>query len=161
MSAPEIPSLRRRPIPGMSANPTPPPDSTLEQPDAAGTPTPGEPQAHPVAQDSTDSQVSDQGPERSAQGRRSGAQASGARQQRRPASDYAATRLVNFRLPVDLHDRFKRLVREAEQQHPRLRNPSLTELIIAVLEEGPGTADEVAEAIWRKRAAEHGGELSR
>jgi hypothetical protein len=36
---------------------------------------------------------------------------------------------------------------------------SLTEVIIGLLEEGPGTADEVAELIWRKRAAEHGGEL--
>jgi hypothetical protein len=63
--------------------------------------------------------------------------------------------LVNFRIPVDLHDRYRQLVREAEQQHPRLRHPSLTELVIALLEEGPGTADEVADLIRRKRAAEH------
>ena len=75
--------------------------------------------------------------------------------ERRPAADYASTRLVNFRIPVDLHDRFRGLVREAELDHPRLRRPSLTELVIALLEEGPQTADEVAELIRRKRAAEH------
>jgi hypothetical protein len=78
--------------------------------------------------------------------------------ERRPAADYASTRLVNFRIPVDLHDRFRGLVREAELNHPRLRRPSLTELVIALLEEGPQTADEVAELIRRKRAAEHGAE---
>jgi hypothetical protein len=77
---------------------------------------------------------------------------------RRPAADYATTRLVNFRLPADLHDRYKQLVREAEEGHPRLRHPSLTELLIALLEEGPSSADEVAELIRRKRAAEHGAE---
>ena len=75
--------------------------------------------------------------------------------ERRPAADYASTRLVNFRVPVDLHDRFRGLVREVEVGHPRLRRPSLTELVIALLEEGPQTADEVAELIRRKRAAEH------
>jgi hypothetical protein len=68
---------------------------------------------------------------------------------------------VNFRIPVDLHDRYRQLVREAEQQHPRLRRPSLTELVIALLEEGPGTADEAAELIRRKRAGEHAAELGR
>jgi hypothetical protein len=62
---------------------------------------------------------------------------------------------VNFRIPVDLHDRFRGLVREAEARHPRLRRPSLTELVIALLEEGPQSGDEVAELIRRKRAAEH------
>jgi hypothetical protein len=62
---------------------------------------------------------------------------------------------VNFRIPVDLHDRYRQLVREAEQRHPRLRHPSLTELVIALLEEGPGTADEVAKLIRRKRVGEH------
>jgi hypothetical protein len=76
--------------------------------------------------------------------------------ERRPATDYASTRLVNFRLPVDLHDRYKQLVRDTEDRHPRLRHPSLTELLIALLEEGPQTADEVAELIRRKRASEHG-----
>ena len=75
--------------------------------------------------------------------------------ERRPAADYASTRLVNFRIPVDLHERFRGLVREVEVGHPRLRWPSLTELVIALLEEGPQTADEVAELIRRKRAAEH------
>jgi hypothetical protein len=72
------------------------------------------------------------------------------------AADYGATRLVNFRLPVDLHDRFRALVREAEERHPRLRKPSLTEILIALLEEAPQTADEVADLIRRKRLAEHG-----
>jgi hypothetical protein len=76
-----------------------------------------------------------------------------ARPARRPAADYATTRLVNFRIPVDLHDRFRGLVRETEIRHRRLRKPSLTELVIALLEEGPQTADEVAEMIRRKRAA--------
>jgi hypothetical protein len=84
--------------------------------------------------------------------------ATGGPPERRPAADYASTRLVNFRIPVDLHDRFRGLVREAEINHPRLRRPSLTELVIALLEEGPQTAGEVAELIRRKRAAEHGAE---
>lgn len=75
--------------------------------------------------------------------------------ERRPATDYSSTRLVNFRIPADLHDRFRALVREAEDRHPRLRKQSLTELVIALLEEGPQTADEVAELIRRKRLAEH------
>lgn len=48
---------------------------------------------------------------------------------------------------------------EAERRHPQLRRPTLTELMIALLEEGPSTADEVAELIRRKRIAEHGLEL--
>jgi hypothetical protein len=75
--------------------------------------------------------------------------------EQRRAVDYASTRLVNFRIPVDLHDRFRALVREAEDRHPRLRKQSLTELVIALLEEGPQTADEVADLIRRKRLAEH------
>lgn len=65
--------------------------------------------------------------------------------------------MVNFRIPVDLHDRYRQLVRDAEQQHPRPRHPILTQLVIALLEEGPQTASEVAELIRRKRAAEHAG----
>jgi hypothetical protein len=79
----------------------------------------------------------------------------GRRSERRRARDYATTRLVNFRIPVDLHDRFKLVLREVEDQHPRLRHPNLTELLIGLLEEGPQTADEVAGVIRRKRAAEH------
>ena len=76
------------------------------------------------------------------------------------AQDYAATRLVNFRIPVDLHDRFKRILRDVEDKHPRLRKPNLTELLIGLLEEGPQTADGVAGVIRRKRAAEHSEEDS-
>lgn len=72
-----------------------------------------------------------------------------------PSADYSATRLANFRLPVDLHDRYRQLVRDVELRHPRLRRPNLTEVIIALLEEGPSTVDEVAELIRRKRAHEH------
>jgi len=75
---------------------------------------------------------------------------------RAPAADYANTRMVNFRLPVELHDRFRAMLREVEQQHPRLRRPSFTELMIGLLEEGPQTVDEVAAVIRRKRADEHG-----
>ena len=71
------------------------------------------------------------------------------------SADYSVTRLVNFRLPVDLHDRFRALVAQAEERHPRLRKASLTELVIALLEEGPQTPDEAAELIRRKRLAEH------
>jgi hypothetical protein len=74
----------------------------------------------------------------------------------RRSRDYSATRLTNVRLPVDLHDRFRALVHEVGERHPRLRKASLTELIVALLEEGPQTADEVAEMIRRKRLAEHG-----
>lgn len=84
----------------------------------------------------------------------SAAAGSGGRDQHR-AADYASTRLVNFRIPVDLHDRFRALIREVEDEHSRLRRPSLTELVIALMEEGPQTPDEVAELIRRKRAAEH------
>jgi hypothetical protein len=81
--------------------------------------------------------------------------AAGRPPERRPAADYASTRLVNFRIPVDLQERFRGLLREVEVRHPRLRRPNLTELVIALLEEGPQTADEVAELIRRKRADEH------
>ena len=151
-----MPSVRRRPIPGMASQPSTPPSPSPA-------PAPGEAH-HPVdddwpvseAQASTTArtEASDVAPVRS-DGRRR------VREpviERRPAADYASTRLVNFRIPVDLHDRFRGLVREAELNHPRLRRPSLTELMIALLEEGPQTADEVAELIRRKRAAEHGAE---
>jgi hypothetical protein len=75
---------------------------------------------------------------------------------RRPSRDYASTRLVNFRIPVDLHDRYKRLLLEVELTHLRLRHPSLTEVLIGMLEEGPDTAADIAAVIRRKRASEHG-----
>jgi hypothetical protein len=145
-----MPSARRRPIPGMASPPIP------DAPPAAGA----------VAEATAGAQEE---PEVRARRRRSraprrstskpAAQRAGAGEkrtsERRPAADYASTRLVNFRIPVDLHDRFRALVREAEDRHPRLRKQSLTELLIALLEEGPETADEVAELIRRKRLAEH------
>jgi hypothetical protein len=132
---PQMPPARRRPIPGMASSNRP----SADAPPAAAGP-PRRPTSDPASA--------------RAPAPLDGAGAAG----RRPALDYAATRLVNFRLPVDLHDRFKRLVREAEARYPRLRRPSLTEVLIALLEEGPADADEIAELIRRKRAAEHGAE---
>ena len=142
-----MPSVRRRPIPGMTSadelapvarsdhasgdSPVPGDDSAVKAPEV---PAPG-PRRRPGAPSATSSAE----PPR-----------------RRPSTDYASTRLVNFRIPVDLHDRYKRLVREAEQKHLRLRHPSLTELMIGLLEEGPDTADQAAAVIRRKRASEHG-----
>jgi hypothetical protein len=80
---------------------------------------------------------------------------------RHPVEDYSATHLTNFRLPIDLHARYGRLLAEAQEQHPRLRKMSLTEVVIALLAEGPQTADEVAELVRRKRADEHGQETQR
>lgn len=157
-----MPPARRRPIPGMtSAHPaTPPPELVVE-----GSPEPSG-RAASNAAGSLDGGVAppaaaarrprsrsrEQGSP-SAEG--TGAAQAGGSLRRRPAADYAATRLVNFRIPVDLHDRFRQLVRDTEHAHPRLRHPSLTELVIALLEEGPETVDEVAELIRRKRASEH------
>lgn len=59
--------------------------------------------------------------------REAGKTAESGPRERRPAADYATTRLVNFRIPVDLHDRYRQLVRDAEQCRPRLRHPSPTE----------------------------------
>ncbi len=138
----EIGSLRRRPMPGMASQAivaTPEPAAANPEPE----PTElggvvrqrvSSPQAAPATVGRTrDRNVSIQ----------------------RRSLDYSATRLVNFRLPVDLHDRFRALVREAEERHPRLRKASLTEVVIALLEEAPQTADDVAELIRRKRLAEH------
>ena len=148
-----MPSVRRRPIPGMASQPITSPSPT---------PAPGKADQH-VDDDARASEAeasttalaegNDVAPVR-ADGRRRTAREPVI--ERRPAADYASTRLVNFRIPVDLHDRFRGLVHEVELSHPRLRRPSLTELIIALLEEGPGTAAEVAELIRRKRAGEHG-----
>ena len=150
-----MPSVRRRPIPGMASQP-------ITSPSPA--PAPGKADQH-ADDDALVSEVeastraliegNDVAPVRS-DGRRRAAREPVI--ERRRAADYASTRLVNFRIPVDLHDRFRGLVREAQLNHPRLRRPSLTELVIALLEEGPQTADEVAELIRRKRAAEHGAE---
>ena len=68
-----------------------------------------------------------------------------------PARDYSSTRLVNMRLPVDLHERHKDLLREVERRFPRLRNPSLTEYVIGLLEESEPTPDGMAAVIRRKR----------
>jgi hypothetical protein len=158
MSEPQpMPSARRRPIPGMASQPIAPPAP-------APTAAPVEADHHvdddaraPEAKASTTALTeANEAPPVRADGRRITAREPVV--ERRPAADYASTRLVNFRIPVDLHDRFRGLVREAEINRPRLRRPSLTELVIALLEEGPQTADEVAELIRRKRAAEHGAE---
>jgi hypothetical protein len=131
MTAPEpMPTARRRPIPGTTrhtqTNPAAPPSDAHD----GGSENSRE-ELHDLPA-STDGVVS-----------------------RRPASDYGATRLVNFRLPVDLHDRYRQLVQDTERAHPRLRRPSLTELVIALLEEGPQNTDEIARLIRRKRTAEH------
>jgi hypothetical protein len=166
-----MPSARRRPIPGMisapaAASPRPPETPS----DRVGEPAPGADELAPVASSgrpSGDSPAPDDGsavnaPEVAATTPRrrpvASSTSSAASAGRRPSRDYASTRLVNFRIPVDLHDRYKRLVREVERTHPRLRHPSLTELLIGLLEEGPDTADEVAAVIRRKRASEHGSE---
>ena len=162
MSAPEpMPSVRRRPIPGMTSQPATAAPSPPPHPETTVTP---EPTANGRQAAKREETHEPSGPNaRSGDGRRkrlvSPPATPDAGPGRRPAADYAATRLANFRIPVDLHDRYRDLVRDAERHHPRLRRASLTEVIIALLEEGPGTADEVAELIWRKRAAEHGGEL--
>jgi hypothetical protein len=153
---PQMPPVRRRPVPGMSALAAPPPPN-------------------PTAEDDpTDTEQTMEAPVRSTRARSSsqfeGAATSltdtadphrpGTVLRGRRAADYATTRLVNFRIPVDLHDRYRQLVRDAEQRHPRLRHPSLTELVIALLEEGPESAEQVAALIRRKRAAEHAEEVS-
>ncbi len=135
----EMPPARRRPIPGMASSA----ETTVLDAE------------RPTSSPATNAKPRP-GRSRGTQRRSPALGAEGEAAGRRPAVDYAATRLVNLRLPVDLHDRFKQLVREAEARHSRLRHPSLTELVIALLEEGPGDADEVAELIRRKRAAEHG-----
>ena len=168
----QMPSARRRPIPGMTSPPpagpprspgTPPqragqaglgpdelaPPAWSEEP-SGGSPAPGEASAVKA------SEVPVPAPRRRPAAPSSTSTAGVAR--RRPSTDYASTRLVNFRIPVDLHDRYKRLVREVEQTHQRLRHPSLTEVLIGLLEEGPDTADEIAAVLRRKRASEHGQE---
>jgi uncharacterized protein (DUF4415 family) len=154
---PQMPPARRRPVPGITPalaappppNPTPDDDPRDLEPATAAparaTPAPSSSQADKAATSLA----------ATAEARRPGAAVRGRR-----AADYATTRLVNFRIPVDLHDRYRQLVRDTEQRHPRLRHPSLTELVIALLEDGPESAEEVAALIRRKRAAEHAEEVS-
>lgn len=159
MTGPQpMPSVRRRAIPGMaSQRPGAPPPVTDTAPAATEQPSVSDGAAESVASPEPSPSVQESDTRRGREGYIAAEEPG--RPGRHPAADYASTRLVNFRIPVDLHDRYRWLVREAEGRHPRLRHPSLTELVIALLEEGPATADEVAELIWRKRAAEHGGEL--
>jgi hypothetical protein len=150
-------SLRRRPLPGMASQPVVVLQSTagdavdlsiVERP-----PAPKEAEAEGKAEQGKPGASASA---RAAARRRS--QPADVAIERYPAADYATTNLVNFRIPVDLHRRFQQLVRDADARHPGLRRPSLTEFLIALLEEGPQTADEVAEMIRRKRAAEHAAE---
>ena len=155
--APQMPPARRRPVPGMTpALSAPPPPSPTAEDDPRATQRAAEAEVRAVrARSSSESDEAGARQAAPSDGREAGAASRGRR-----AADYATTRLVNFRIPVDLHDRYRQLVRDTEQQHPRLRHPSLTELVIALLEEGPETADEVAALIRRKRAAEHAEEVS-
>jgi hypothetical protein len=152
-----MPSVRRRPIPGMVSQPIAAPAPTpAPAPVEAGDQLDGDAPVPKVEAPTTALTEGNDVAQVRSDGRRRTAREPVI--ERRPAADYASTRLVNFRIPVDLHDRFRGLVREVELNHQRLRRPSLTELMIALLEEGPQTADEVAELIRRKRAAEHGAE---
>jgi hypothetical protein len=155
MSAPEpMPSARRHPIPGMTSQPAtpapPPPPDRARQPadaDASAILTPAVHERAVAADD--DSEPVPEAPQLACSDRAGGPG-------RWPATDYSATRLANFRIPVALLDRYRQLVREAEDRDPRLRRPSVTEVVIGLLQEGPATPEEVAELIRRKRAAEHG-----
>ena len=148
-----MPSVRRRPIPGMASQPIGPPPLAPTQDNQHV----DDAQPAPEAETSTTaiSEVNEVTPARSDRRRRAPVET---QIERRPAADYASTRLVNFRIPVDLHDRYKRLVRDVEQTHQRLRHPSLTEVLIGLIEEGPDTPEEIAAVIRRKRASEHGTE---
>jgi hypothetical protein len=137
-----MPPARRRPIPGMTAptsRPTPTPTSPA--PSTASTPPPAldadrssviaAAAAALPAVNLAASPVTARRPPRPTRPAATStpdpgeASPSAAAAARRRSVDYAATRLVNFRLPVDLHDSFRALVREAEERHPRLRRPSL------------------------------------
>jgi hypothetical protein len=135
--------LRRRAMPGMPSHPEPP--TTTDEARDALVPSPPVPAVPGIS---------------AAGGPRRGPGV-GDGEGRWRAEDYSATRLANFRLPVDLHDRYRRLVADVERDHPRLRHPSLTEVIIALLEEGPSTPDGVAELLRRKRVDEHAAEATR
>jgi hypothetical protein len=139
--------LRRRPMPGMPAAPAVPPETS---PSHGLTP----------VQDSGATPAA--APKRRTRSAKEPSTTPGEPARRRhPVEDYSATHLTNFRLPIDLHARYGRLLAEAQEQHPRLRKLSLTEVVIALLAEGPQTADEVAELVRRKRADEHGEETQR
>jgi hypothetical protein len=156
MSAPEpMPSVRRRPIPGMTkpattSPPFPPPELEPIAIDKVATDHDGSAHPRPLAS-ANDSPVTGREPPQS---RQPADTVDGPA--RWPVTDYAATRLANFRIPIVLLDRYRQLVREAEDRDPRLRRPSVTEVVIGLLSEGPTMPDEVAELIRRKRAAEHG-----
>jgi hypothetical protein len=140
-------SSLRRPMPGMPAAASPPPEQARTPTAAPARPRPEVRTKRPGA-------------------RRAAADAAVARpgeasRERWMSADYSATRLANFRLPIDLYDHYRELVRQVEQSDPRLRRPSLTEVIIALLEEGPRTPHEVAELLRRRRAAENAQEASR
>jgi hypothetical protein len=155
MSGPEpMPSVRRRPIPGMTSrsgapapSPTPDPAPQAINADASTSSTPAVDQQPVVPDDDSRTVPEALKPVRDDE---AGGRA------RWAATDYSATRLANFRIPVALLDRYRNLVREAEDRDPRLRRPSVTEVVIGLLQEGPATPEEVAELIRRKRAAEHG-----
>ena len=110
MSAPEpMPSVRRRPIPGMTANPP-------RQRRARAVPqTPRRARRHTRRSPKTaEPELTHQHGAPALSGdEHAGPPASlprtaDAGPARRPAADYAATRLANFRIPVDLHDRYRR-----------------------------------------------------
>ena len=141
--------LRRRPMPGMPAAPP------ASKPEPARSPDP----------DRADRSAASSAPEtlRISRPRRrsTAATARGEGAPRRHPVDYSATHLSNFRLPVDLHARYGQLIAETQQRYPQLRKMSLTEVVIALLVEGPQTPEEVAELVRRKRLAEHSAEGSR
>lgn len=134
----QMPPARRRPVPGMSvALPAPPPPSptaepTLTTPEGAGSPAASASQtpetvsaARPTSESPQRGRTSSDCDASTGRPRGHGdADRPRAALQGRRAADYATTRLVNFRIPVDLHDRYRQLVRDAEQQHPRLRHPA-------------------------------------
>jgi hypothetical protein len=180
MSAPEaMPSARRHPIPGMTKPATTSPAQPLEpEPlatgkgvtdqrvddrplvsaaDGSGSEPGGPGSRHPAETTNSRRQWPGTAAGSDPEGPRSRHPAETTDSRRQwPATDYAATRLANFRIPVALLDRYRHLVREAEDRDPRLRRPSVTEVVIGLLQEGPATPEEVAELIRRKRAAEHG-----
>ena len=116
MSSPQpMPSARRRPIPGMVSEPVapPPPNPTEADQHVAGAEAAAASVTAPLIPDEPAGRVEGTSRAEAVRGDRRSA-ARRAAVERRPAADYASTRLVNFRIPVDLHDRFRGLVREAE-----------------------------------------------